>query len=122
MASEVQLETSAEYPVRDIIDMVAGLPQTLWRQGTYAFATLTGDVSYSEEVWKILLMTVRTSKDDVETDSSSGFEIDSYEDLLAPLSKTKTALLEIKTALMEHWSLSRQSRLECTGCVFPPRH
>ncbi|RVW45305.1 hypothetical protein CK203_092464 [Vitis vinifera] len=71
-------------------------------QGTYAFATLTGDVSYSEEVWKILLMTVRTSKDDVETDSSSGFEIDSYEDLLAPLSKTKTALLEIKTALMEH--------------------
>ena len=47
-------------------------------------------------------MTVRTSKDDVETDSSSGFEIDSYEDLLAPLSKTKTALLEIKTALMEH--------------------
>ncbi|RVW45309.1 hypothetical protein CK203_092478 [Vitis vinifera] len=71
-------------------------------QGTYAFATLTGDVPYSEEVWKSLLMTVRTSKDDVETDSSSGFEIDSYEDLLAPLSKTKTALFEIETALMEH--------------------
>ena len=28
MASEVQLETLAEYPMKYIIDMVAGLPQT----------------------------------------------------------------------------------------------
>ena len=102
MASKVQLETSAEYPMKDIIDMVAGLPQTLWRQGTYAVATLAGDVPYSEEVWKSLLVTVRTSKDDAETDSSSGFENDSYEELLAPLSRTETALLE-------HWILFRKS-------------
>ena len=101
MASEVQLETSAEYPVRDIIDMVAGLPQTLWRQGTYAFAALAGDVPYSEEVWKSLLVTVRTSKNDAETNSSSWFENDSYEELLAPLSR-------IETALLEHWILFRK--------------
>ena len=47
-------------------------------------------------------MTVRTGKDVAETDSSSGFENDSYEDLLAPLSKTETTLLETKTTLMEH--------------------
>ena len=94
MASKVQLETSEEYPMKDIIDMVARLPQTLWRQGTYAVATLAGDVPYSEEVWKSLLVTVWTSKDDAETNFSSVFENDSYEELLAPLSHTETALLE----------------------------
>ena len=109
MELEAQLETSAEYPMKDIIDMVAGLPQTQWRQGTYASVTLARDVPYNGEVWKSLLMTVRTGKDVAETDSSSGFENDSYEDLLAPLSKTETTLLETETTLMEHWSLSRQS-------------